>query len=123
MTRIEAVFRKEMKDMLSNTGLVYSFLGLVLVFVIIPIGLMALLVNSPQGSGKEEATGAVRQLTRLVPELEQMSTPEQGAVLVIRHFTLIFLILPVIGALGSSTSSIVGEKQTRSASNLCWLLQ
>jgi ABC-2 type transport system permease protein len=114
MTRIEAVFRKEVKDMLSNTGLVYSFMGLVLVFVIIPIGLMALLVNSPQGPGKEEATAAVRQLTRLVPELEQMSTPQQGAVLVIRHFTLIFLILPVIGALGSSTSSIVGEKQTRS---------
>jgi ABC-2 type transport system permease protein len=89
-------------------------MALVLLFVIIPVGLMTVLVNAPQGAAKEEATAAVRQLTRLVPELEQMSTAQQGAVLVIRHFTLIFLILPVIGALGSSTSSIVGEKQSRS---------
>jgi ABC-2 type transport system permease protein len=75
---------------------------------------MSLLVSAPEGGGKEEATAAVRQLTRLVPELAEMSTAQQGAVLVIRHFTLIFLILPVIGALGSSTSSIVGEKQSRS---------
>jgi len=114
MLRIEAVFRKEVTELLSNRGLVFSFLGLVLFFVIIPIGLMTVLVNAPSDAAREEANEAVRQLTRLVPELEQMSTTQQGAVLVIRHFTLIFLILPVIGALGSSTSSIVGEKQSRS---------
>lgn len=114
MLRIEAVFRKEVTELLSNRALVFSFLGLVLLFVIIPVGLMGVLVNAPQDAGKGEANEAVRQLMRLVPELEQMSTAEQGAVLVIRHFTLIFLILPVIGALGSSTSSIVGEKQSRS---------
>ncbi len=114
MSRIETVFRKEVSELLSNRGLVFSFLGLVLFFVIIPVGLMGILVSGPQDAAKEEKNEAVRQLIRLVPELEQMSTAEQGAVLVIRHFTLIFLILPVIGALGSSTSSIVGEKQSRS---------
>lgn len=114
MSRIEAVFRKEVTDLLSNRGLVYSFMGLVLLFVIIPIGLMWVLVHAPSDAGGGGSTEAVRQLTRLVPELEGMSTAQQGAVLVIRHFTLIFLILPVIGALGSSTSSIVGEKQNRS---------
>jgi ABC-2 type transport system permease protein len=114
MTRIEAVFRKEVTELLSNRALVFSFLGLVLLFVILPIGLVAVLVSAPADVGKDEANEAVKQLTRLVPELKDMSTAEQGAVLVIRHFTLIFLILPVIGALGSSTSSIVGEKQSRS---------
>jgi ABC-2 type transport system permease protein len=114
MSRIEAVFRKEVTELLSNRALVVSFMGLVLLFVIIPVGLMWVLVHAPDDASREGGTEAVRQLTRLVPELEHMSTAQQGAVLVIRHFTLIFLILPVIGALGSSTSSIVGEKQSRS---------
>jgi ABC-2 type transport system permease protein len=114
MSRIEAVFRKEVTELLSNRALVFSFMGLVLLFVIIPVGLMWVLVHAPQDAARDGGNEAVRQLTRLVPELEQMSTAQQGAVLVIRHFTLIFLILPVIGALGSSTSSIVGEKQSRS---------
>ncbi len=115
MSRIEAVFRKESHELWTNRALVYSFLGLVLFFVVVPVLLLLLIGSfSPQEEGQADLSPAVQQLTRLVPGLGDMSRVEQATILVVRHFTLIFLILPVIGALGSSTSSIVGEKQSRS---------
>lgn len=115
MSRIEAVLRKESQELWTNRPLVYSFLALVLFFVIVPtlfllvIGHFAVPGDPPGDMGP-----AVAQLTRLVPGLENMPPGQQAATVVTRHFALIFLILPVIGALGSSTSSIVGEKQNRS---------
>lgn len=115
MSRIEAVFRKESHELWSNRPLVYSFMGLVLFFVVVPIVLLFVIQTfSPEEADQPEMSEAVKQLTRMVPGLDEMPRAGQAAVLVIRHFILIFLILPVIGALGSSTSSIVGEKQSRS---------
>ena len=115
MSRVEAVFRKESKELWSNRPLVYSFLALVLFFVITPVLLLFVIGSfSPEEAEPAQTSPAVRQLGRLVPGLEDMPPAEQASVVVVRHFILIFLVLPVIGALGSSTSSIVGEKQSRS---------
>ena len=110
----EAVFRKESYELWSNRALVYSFMGLVLFFVFVPAVLLVVIENFSPDDPNSPASPAIMQLTRLVPALEGMPRSDQAAILVVRHFTLIFLILPVIGALGSSTSSIVGEKQSRS---------
>jgi len=115
ISRAEAVFRKESHELLSNRPLVYSFLALVLFFVLVPISLLVLIQEfTPQEADQAGMTRAVRQLTQLLPGLADMTRAEQASILVTRHFALIFLVLPVIGALGSSTSSIVGEKQSRS---------
>ena len=115
MSRVETVFRKESKELWSNRPLVYSFLDLVLFFVLVPVLLLFVIGSfSPEEAQSAETSPAVKQLARLVPGLEEMPPAEQAAIVVVRHFILIFLVLPVIGALGSSTSSIVGEKQSRS---------
>ena len=115
MSRVEAVLRKESQELWSNRPLVYSFMALVLFFVLTPILLLFVVGKfSPEEVQPAETSPAVRQLARLVPGLEEMPAADQAAIVVVRHFILIFLVLPVIGALGSSTSSIVGEKQSRS---------
>ncbi len=115
MSRVEAVLRKESQEMWRNRGLVYSFMALVLFFVVVPVVLLFVIGKfAPEEAQPGEVSPAVAQLARLVPGLEEMPAAEQAAIVIVRHFTLIFLILPVIGALGSSTSSIVGEKQSRS---------
>ena len=115
MSRVETVFRKESVELWSNRPLVYSFMALVLFFVITPILLLFVVGKfSPEEVQPAETSPAVTQLARLVPGLEEMPPADQAAIVVVRHFILIFLVLPVIGALGSSTSSIVGEKQSRS---------
>lgn len=115
MTRTEVVVRKEIKEILSNRGLVYSFLSMILFFVLFPVAVAALIQAGPaNGDSESQPDGAIQQLMRLIPELEDTSDLVRSTVLLVRHFSLIFLVLPVIGALGSSTSSIVGEKQSRS---------
>ena len=115
MSRVEAVVRKESQELWSNRPLVYSFVVLVLFFVITPVVLLLVIGKfSPEELQPAETSPAVAQLARLVPGLEEMPPADQAAIVVVRHFVLIFLVLPVIGALGSSTSSIVGEKQSRS---------
>lgn len=115
MTRTEVVVRKEIKEILGNRGLVYSFLGLILFFVLLPVALSAVIQASPANAEPDaQLSESIRQLMRLIPELEESPDQIRSTVLVVRHFSIIFLVLPVIGALGSSTSSIVGEKQSRS---------
>ncbi len=115
MSRVETVFRKESKELWSNRPLVFSFMALVLFFVLVPVVLLLLIGSfSEEEAEPAETSPAVQQLARLVPGLEEMPPAEQAAIVVVRHFILIFLVLPVIGALGSSSSSIVGEKQSRS---------
>ena len=114
MSRIETVFRKESQELWSNRPLVYSFMALVLFFVLVPVLLLFVVRFTPEEVPPAETSPAVKQLARLVPGLEEMPPADQAAIVVVRHFILIFLVLPVIGALGSSTSSIVGEKQSRS---------
>ena len=114
MSRIETVFRKESQELWSNRPLVYSFMALVLFFVLVPVLLLFVVRFAPEDVPPAETSPAVKQLARLVPGLEEMPPADQAAIVVVRHFILIFLVLPVIGALGSSTSSIVGEKQSRS---------
>ena len=88
-------------------------MALVLFFVLVPVLLLFVVRFTPEEM-PAETSPAVAQLARLVPGLEEMPPADQAAIVVVRHFILIFLVLPVIGALGSSTSSIVGEKQSRS---------
>ena len=114
MSRIETVFRKESQELWTNRPLVYSFMALVLFFVLVPVLLLFVVRFTPEEVQPAETSAAVKQLARLVPGLEEMPPADQAAIVVVRHFILIFLVLPVIGALGSSTSSIVGEKQSRS---------
>ena len=73
MSRIEAVFRKEVSELLSNRGLVFSFLGLVLFFVIIPVGLMGILVSGPQDVAKEEENEVEWPWHDKVPKEKQWS--------------------------------------------------
>jgi ABC-2 type transport system permease protein len=114
MSRIETVFRKESQELWTNRPLVYSFMALVLFFVLVPVLLLFVVRFTPEEVQPGETSAAVKQLARLVPGLEEMPPADQAGIVVVRHFILIFLVLPVIGALGSSTSSIVGEKQSRS---------
>ena len=114
MSRVETVFRKESKEIWTNRPLVYSFMALVFFFVLVPVLLLFVFDRFTPEEVQPETSPAVKQLARLVPGLEERPPADQAAIVVVRHFILLFLVLPVIGALGSSTSSIVGEKQNRS---------
>ena len=110
MSRIETVFRKESQELWNNRPLVYSFMALVLFFVLVPVLLLFVVRFTPEEM-PAETSPAVAQLARLVPGLEEMPPADQAAIVVVRHFILIFLVLPVIGGatIRRCVNSIGGE--------------
>lgn len=113
MSRIEAVLRKEVKELITNRAVVWTLIGIPALFLALPLALTWIISRvSPEEISELEP--ALRELRRILPALAGLSPLEQGQVMMIRQFSTLFLGIPIIGALSSTTYSIVGEKQNRS---------
>lgn len=115
MSRIEAVVRKEVREILHNRTIVMPFLIPLALFVFLPIGLS---VGFQQYGADllydQDLAAGIAQLQAMYPDLAALSLGEQAMVMILRQFTLFFLIVPIMGAMSVAAYAIVGEKENRS---------
>jgi len=114
--RIAPLLRKEWLETLHNRTLTVTFAGLAAMFVGLPIALAFVIpALGPEliASNADDArlTGLLAQALPGYLELEPI---QQFQVFMLRQFLVLFLILPVMGAISIATYSIIGEKTSRS---------
>lgn len=115
MSRIEAVVRKEMREILHNRTIVMPFLIPLALFVVLPIGLsFGFQQYGADLLYDQDLAAGIEQLQTMYPDLSALSLGEQAMVMLLRQFTLFFLILPIMGAMSIAAYAIVGEKENRS---------
>ena len=115
-SRVWALLRKELLEILRNRAIVFTFALLAVVFALLPI---ALAFGLPSLAGQEIVndpdTAKIGQLlARAYPAFGRLSLTAQFQVFMLRQFVAMFLLVPVMGAMSVATYSIIGEKTTRS---------
>jgi ABC-2 type transport system permease protein len=106
--------RKELRDLRSNRQVWAGYLILPVITLGLPILLMALLPLMTRAEAASDP--GVRMLTETVradPALHGATISERLARLLLRDFGIMYLLMPVILAAGSSALSIVREKEQR----------
>lgn len=116
MTPVEAIVRKEWNETLQNRTLVWSFLGLGVMFMAFPLVFAFLipLLGGGDAMADPDIAPIIGMLTNAAPGFEQLSGVQQFQVFAVRQFLPMQLLLPIMGALSIATYSIIGEKTSRS---------
>lgn len=108
MTRVMAVFRKELMDTLKNRLLVYTLLPVPLLFLVISLAFIYFTSNQPLDP-KE-----VENYLKFSPEFANMPPSEVLQIIMMGQFMFMYLMVPVFVPMTIATFSIIGEKQARS---------
>lgn len=108
---VRAVLTKEWHELARQRMIWSAMLIPLLVTMVIPI-------ITVRSMGAEEALDRdtvelVSRFTAAIPELAALSPDLQVAVVMLRMFSMMFLLIPVVGALNIATYAIVGEKRNR----------
>lgn len=114
--RIRTIIEKEWAETLRNTTITSTFVVLLLVFTAMPL-VFAFVLPAFMGEAITNDPDSEQLLTLLAttfPQIKELNALEQFQIFMLRQFTVLFLILPVMGAMSISTYSIIGEKTARS---------
>ncbi len=116
MSPLAAIVRKEWAETLKNKTIVWTFLGLGIVFTLLPIGLglIAPRVAADTLLADPDVSRVTDVLAAALPGFGTLSPVGQFQVYILRQFLPMFLLLPVMGAMSIATYSIIGEKTSRS---------
>lgn len=107
LSRALLIARKEWRELLANKLLMLSMAALPVLFVVMPIVIVAL---SVQGVGNSDRA----KLTEVLKDLPPGLTPQQMIILsIVRMWIGMFLILPVFVPIVIAAQAIVGEKERR----------
>jgi ABC-2 type transport system ATP-binding protein len=114
--RLRAIIAKEWRDALRNRTLVWTFLALAAVFLALSLALGLFFFDALAADLESDprAQRLLDGLARVDPALGKLPPRLQLQVFLLRQLLLLYLLLPVFGAMGIATYSIVGEKTTRS---------
>jgi ABC-type transport system involved in multi-copper enzyme maturation permease subunit len=114
--RLRAIIAKEWRDALRNRTLVWTFLALAAVFLALSLALGFFFFDALAADLESDPKGRrlLDGLTRLDPALGALPPRLQLQVFLLRQLLLLYLLLPVFGAMSIATYSIVGEKAARS---------
>lgn len=113
LTRIYAVLRRELQEMLKSRGLLLAIFVPPLVFTVLPLVAIFILsqVIAPGATSGDEDLGG---LARMMPELRNWAPLEVVLFIILQQFLTFFLMMPLIVPLSIAAQSIVGEKQNKS---------
>ncbi|HBY93929.1 MAG: ABC transporter permease subunit [Ardenticatenaceae bacterium] len=114
--RIRTIIAKEWQETIKNRTIVLTFLLLLLIFMVMPLGLafgLPLFAGS-QALNDPDMGKMLSLLTEAFPGFGNLQPVQQFQVFMLRQFLILFLILPVMGAMSIATYSIIGEKTSRS---------
>ena len=112
--RISAIVRKDLDDVGRQPGLLLPAVAMVLGLTL-PAFLV--LVITPRLTGEsladsEFAEAAAAAIT-VIPGLAPLAAAGQAQALVLQHFLMFSLIVPVLGSLSLAAQAVIGEKQSR----------
>jgi ABC-2 type transport system permease protein len=113
--RISALARKDAGELIRNPGAVVPPLLMVL-GALLPAFVVVVLVPMLEGRSLEEEGEFVEQATaaiKQIPELAALSGNALIQAFVFHQFSLLLLLVPVVGASALATHAIIGEKQSR----------
>lgn len=114
--RIQTIIGKEWQETIRNRAIVFTFLLLLVMFTVMPLvlafGLPA--VTGPQAVSDPDLDRMLGLLTEAFPGFAGLEPVQQFQVFMLRQFLILFLILPIMGAMSIATYSIIGEKTSRS---------
>jgi ABC-2 type transport system permease protein len=112
LDRTRVVVAKEWREILGNRVLWLSFLGLLALFVALPATFAFGLLDLVSGELLSQRTilRTLETLSRHKAGFAALTQEQQLQVVLLQQFQGLFLVLPVVGAMGIATYSIVGEK-------------
>lgn len=115
-TRLRTILQKELLETTKNRAIIGTFLLLLGLFTAMPLFIA---FGLPRLAGAEIANDPdmgrmLGLLTDAFPGFAGLAPIQQFQVFILRQFLILFLILPIMGAMSIATYSIIGEKTTRS---------
>ncbi len=114
MSPVLVILRKEWTDLRRHHLLLFSMVVPALIFLILPFVIAILIpVLDPSGWNDRSFQRTMELLGRVEPDLKQLDPLVVFHIYIFRQFLLMFLMVPILGALSIATYSIVGEKQSR----------
>ena len=113
--RITAIAQKDAAELARNPGAIFPAVAMVVgslipaFFVVVGAPMMAGQTLEQSGEFIEEAQAAIAQ----IPQLAGLSGNGLIQAFLFHQFTLLLLLIPVVGAMSLATHSVIGEKQSK----------
>lgn len=111
MTRIRALIAKELQDVARNLGTLIPVLIATLVLLVLPF-VIAVVVPSMTGQSLGDDADLVKA-SQVVGLGTALSTNGRVQLFLFQQFLMLFLLVPITGAMALAAHAIVGEKQAR----------
>jgi ABC-2 type transport system permease protein len=111
MIRLRALLAKELLDVARNRAVLLPVVIAALVFLILPLAI-AIVIPSMTGHPLGEDAGLAR-VSLLQGPHDNLTTNGRVQLFIFQQFLIVFLLMPVTGAMALAAHAIVGEKQAR----------
>jgi len=109
--RLRALLAKELLDVVRNRAVLLPVALAALVFLVLPF-LIAILIPAVTGHALGDDAGLAK-ISLLMGPQENLSTNGRVQLFIFQQFLIVFLLMPVTGAMALAAHAIVGEKQAR----------
>lgn len=111
MIRLRALLQKELLDVSRNRAVLLPVAIAALVFLVLPF-VVAILIPAVTGHSLGD-DAELASVSLLVGPHEDLSTNGRVQLFIFQQFLIVFLLMPVTGAMALAAHAIVGEKQAR----------
>lgn len=111
MIRLRALLAKELLEVARNRAVLLPVAIAALVFLVLPF-VVAILIPAATGHPLGEDAG-LASVSLLMGRQENLSTNGRVQLFIFQQFLIVFLLMPVTGAMALAAHAIVGEKQAR----------
>ncbi|HEY3045820.1 MAG TPA: ABC transporter permease subunit [Vicinamibacterales bacterium] len=111
MIRLRALVAKELLDVVRNRAVLLPVAVAALVFIVLPC-VIAVLIPAVTGDALGDDAGLARVSLLMGPH-ENLTTNGRVQLFIFQQFLIVFLLMPVTGAMALAAHAIVGEKQAR----------
>lgn len=113
--RIAAIARKDAAELMRNPGAIIPAVMMVLASLF-PAFLVIVITPRLAGKSLEESGEFSEEVARAIgaiPELDGMSGNALAQTFVFHQFSLLLLLVPIVGAMTLATHAVIGEKQSK----------
>jgi len=109
--RFRALLQKELLDVVRNRAVLLPVAIATLVFLVLPF-VIAILIPAVTGHPLDDDAG-LANLSLLLGPQDNLTTNGRVQLFIFQQFLIVFLLMPVTGAMALAAHAIVGEKQAR----------
>jgi ABC-2 type transport system permease protein len=109
--RFRALVQKELLDVVRNRAVLLPVAIATLVFLVLPF-VIAILIPAVTRQPLDDDAG-LASVSRLLGPQDNLTTNGRVQLFIFQQFLIVFLLMPVTGAMALAAHAIVGEKQAR----------